>query len=510
MGYCEYLNVKEYTHIHQGLIDCKSIETVKESQCLLQATLNAIVDGIIVIDSRQNVCHYNDKFIEMWNLHDLNFCDKDQPDMIALILENLTNPEEYIEKESILRAKPEKESCDVFTLKDGRIFEKYSKPQWLDGQVVGRVLTFRDITRYRKSESAAKQSEEKFRMLLNNQNDGILLLNLDQSGMAENFIEANNLACEWLGCTRDELLTMSPGDISDMMPAVSTALYNNQKKKEDKGFLYKTVYFTSKDSQIQLEMDVHSFELNGQKVGLYIARDIAERKRLDNKMAHLERLNLVGEMAAGISHEVRNPMTTIRGFLQVLMSKKDCSQYFEYYKLMIEELDRANSIITEFLSLANERLSHRRLQSMNEIVRSLMPLIEADAIVANKYIKAELAEIPELLLDEKEVRQLILNLVRNGLDAMSPGGYLSIRTFIEDDKVVLSIKDQGMGIDPKILEKIGTPFFTTKEQGTGLGLAICYRIAARHHATINVESSNKGTTFFIKFNNASNSLVSAH
>ncbi|MBC8016340.1 MAG: PAS domain S-box protein [Sporomusaceae bacterium] len=509
MGYCEYLNVKEYTDIHQGLIDCKSIETVKESQCILQATLNAIVDGIIIMDCKQNIYHYNDKLIEMWNINDSIFADKDQPDIIALILKNLKNPEEYIEKERVLCTQPEKESCDVFTLKDGRIFERYSKPQWLDGQAVGRVLTFRDITGYRKSESAAQQSEEKFRMLLNNQNDGILLLNIDENGIAENFIEANNLACKWLGCTRDELLAMSPENIGDMMPAVSTALYNNQNNREDNEFLYKTVYFTSKDSQIQLEMDVHSFELNGHKVGLYIARDIAERKRLQNKMAHLERLNLVGEMAAGISHEVRNPMTTIRGFLQVLMNKKECSKYLEYYKLMIEELDRANAIITEFLSLANERLSCRRLQNMNEIVKSLRPLIEADAIVANKYIKVELAEIPELLLDEKEIRQLILNLVRNGLDAMSPGDYLLIRTSMEGDKVVLSIKDQGMGIDPKVIEKIGTPFFTTKEQGTGLGLAICYRIAVRHHAAINVESSNKGTTFFIKFNKTS-SLASSH
>ena len=510
VGYREYINVKEYVGIHQGLIGYKSIGTVKKSQCLLQSTLEAAVDGIIIIDCKQTISHYNYKFIEMWNIHDSIFTDEGQPDIITRMLKKLKNPKEYVEKESILCAQPEKESCDVFTLKDGRIFERYSKPQWFDSQVVGRVLTFRDVTKYRKSESAAQQSEEKFRMLLNNQNDGILLLSLDQNGIAESFIEANNLACHWLGATRDELLTMSPGEIGDMMPAVSTALYNNQVNQADNGILHKTIYFTSKDNQIQLEMDVHDFELNGQKVGLYIARDIAERKRLETKMAHLERLNLVGEMAAGISHEVRNPMTTIRGFLQMLMNKKECSTYFEYYKLMIEELDRANSIITEFLSLASERLSCRRPQNMNEIVRSLVPLIEADAIVSNKYIKVELAEIPELLLDEKEIRQLILNLVRNGLDAMSPGGYLSIQTSAEDDKIVLSIKDQGMGIDPKVLEKIGTPFFTTKEQGTGLGLAICYRIAARHHASISVESSNQGTTFFIKFNKVSNSLESAH
>lgn len=508
MNYCEYLNAKEYIEIHQGLIDYKSIETVKESQCILQATLNAILDGILIIDSKQNICRYNDKFIEMWNIQDSVLADKGHLDIITSMLQKLKNPEEYVEKESILCAQPERESYDAFTLKDGRTFERYSKPQWLENRVVGRVLTFRDVTNYRKLESAAQQNEEKFQMLLNNQNDGILLLSVDQNGVAENIIEVNDLACQWLGRSRYELLTMSPGDIANMIPAVNTALYKNQGNEDDNKVVYKTMNLTSKDSQIQLEMDAHSFELTGRKVMLYIARDIAERKRLEMKMAHLERLNLVGEMAAGISHEVRNPMTTIRGFLQMLMNRKECNKYFDYYKLMIEELDRANSIITGFLSLAKERISCRRLQNMNEIVNSLVPLVEADAIVANKYIRLELAEIPNLLLDEKEIRQLILNLVRNSLDAMSPGDYLSIRTSMEDDKVVLSIQDQGRGIDPNVLEKIGTPFFTTKEQGTGLGLAICYRIAARHQAVINVESSNKGTTFSVKFNKTNSPVVS--
>ena len=185
-------------------------------------------------------------------------------------------------------------------------------------------------------------------------------------------------------------------------------------------------------------------------------------EKFQKEIAHLERLNLVGEMAAGIGHEVRNPMTTIRGFLQILIRKKECMKYWEYYKLMIEELDRANAIITEFLSLAKEGLVCRNFKNINLIIKSLVPLIEADAIIANKYIKLELSEIPDSLLDDKEIRQLILNLIRNGLDAMSPGGYLTIRTYMEDDEIILAIKDQGTGIVPEVLEKIGTPFFTTK------------------------------------------------
>lgn len=231
-----------------------------------------------------------------------------------------------------------------------------------------------------------------------------------------------------------------------------------------------------------------------------VITDISERKRFEKELARLDRLNLVGEMAAGIGHEVRNPMTTVRGFLQLYRKKDSFIQYKEIFDLMIDELDRANSIITEFLSLAKNKVVNLTLQDLNTILTNLSPLIQADAIQFDKYINLQLEEIPELPLDEKEIRQLILNLVRNGLEAMSSGGNLAIRTYIEGQEMVLSVQDQGKGIEPDILEKIGTPFFTTKDSGTGLGLAVCYGIAARHNAVINIKTSPKGTTFLVMFN----------
>ena len=110
-----------------------------------------------------------------------------------------------------------------------------------------------------------------------------------------------------------------------------------------------------------------------------------------------------------------------------------------------------------------------------------------------------LGEIPEIKLDEKEIRQLLLNLVRNGLEAMHPGGIVTIKTTYHKNIVALAITDQGTGIPKDILENIGKPFVTTKATGTGLGLATCYQIANRHNATINIETSRQGTTFTINF-----------
>ncbi|CCO08529.1 putative Histidine kinase [Desulforamulus hydrothermalis Lam5 = DSM 18033] len=228
-------------------------------------------------------------------------------------------------------------------------------------------------------------------------------------------------------------------------------------------------------------------------------RDITGRKENDQKLARLDRLNLVGQMAAGLAHEIRNPLTTVRGFLQILGEKADCRQYKKYYALMIEELDRANGIISEFLSLARNKKANLRLHNLNDILRAVSELIRADALNSNKNVIIQTAPLPDLLLDAKDIRQLLLNLVRNGLEAMAPGGTLTVKTYLDKQEVVLAVQDQGSGIDPSVIEKLGTPFLTTKETGTGLGLAVCYGIARRHGAAIDFTTGSEGTTFYVKF-----------
>ncbi|MDA8096484.1 MAG: PAS domain S-box protein [Desulforudis sp.] len=243
------------------------------------------------------------------------------------------------------------------------------------------------------------------------------------------------------------------------------------------------------------------FDNNGNLVGaIETMRDITERKQMEKQMAYLDRLDLIGEMAAGIAHEIRNPMTSVRGFLQLFGEKAELSKYKSYFDLMIQELDRGNAIITEFLSLAKGKVINLKKQDLNTIVNSLLPLIQADAATRDNYIYTDLGDIPPLLLDSSEMRQLILNLSRNGLEAMLPGGNLTIKTYDEGESVVLAVQDEGQGIPPEIIEKIGAPFFTTKDYGTGLGLAVCYRIALRHDATIKVDTGSAGTTVFVRFN----------
>ncbi|MFZ5644963.1 MAG: PAS domain S-box protein [Bacillota bacterium] len=243
-------------------------------------------------------------------------------------------------------------------------------------------------------------------------------------------------------------------------------------------------------------IDITTGELAG--ILTYV-RDVTEKVKMEQEMARMERFHLIGQMAAGIGHEIRNPMTTVRGFIQLLGNKKEYKAQREYFNLMLSELDRANSIITEYLSLAKNRVVDLKDQNLSDIIKTLQPLIYAEAMDAGINFVLETGSVPNLLLNENEIRQLILNLVKNALESMDFGGSLKISTFVRNSDVILAVHDQGPGIPSEILDQIGTPFFTTKDTGTGLGLAVCYGIASRHNAEITIDTGPGGTTILVRF-----------
>jgi PAS domain S-box-containing protein len=228
--------------------------------------------------------------------------------------------------------------------------------------------------------------------------------------------------------------------------------------------------------------------------------EIKERDKLQSQLRHLDQLNLVGQMAAGLAHELRNPMTTIKGFFQLLENNKEFENYKGIFNLMVSEMDRMNQIISEFLNLSKNKMVHKKKGNLNDLILSISPLIENDFILSDHNLNLNLKpDIPFVFIDENEIKQLILNLVRNGREAMSKGKTLSISTNFTDDFIILAIQDEGTGIKSEILEEISKPFFTTKSNGTGLGLSICYSIAQRHNAKIEFKSTSAGTIFYVKF-----------
>lgn len=239
--------------------------------------------------------------------------------------------------------------------------------------------------------------------------------------------------------------------------------------------------------------------VGNEKFFLTTAVDITEKKKIEDRIWKMDRLNLLGQMAASISHEIRNPLNSVHGMLQLLRFKDSENIYKKEFEIMIKELLRANSAIDEFLSLGKDKPIKIEKCNLNDIVQNLNPLISSDAIINIKNINLELDSIPDLLLDEGEMRQLILNMVRNGLESMDARKSLTIKTFHDEDSVVIAFRDEGKGISPEIIQKLGTPFFTTKENGTGLGLAICFKIVERNNGYIKIDSGVDGTTFYVHF-----------
>jgi PAS domain S-box-containing protein len=242
------------------------------------------------------------------------------------------------------------------------------------------------------------------------------------------------------------------------------------------------------------------YESNGEiSEALYVVQDMTELEMLRSEMGNVERLSLVGQMAAGITHEIRNPMAVVRGFLQLMREKSPVS-LDHYYRIVMEELDRANGIINDFLSLAQNRIVEKEEGHLHSLVEELEPLLWADANLRGQSIELKLGDcVPNLYLNPKEIKQLILNLARNGMEAMDEKGVLTILTRSDGEYVEVEVRDTGQGIPAERIGKLFEPFFTTKAKGTGLGLSLCKRIVERHHGTISVHSvEGEGTSFIIK------------
>lgn len=216
-----------------------------------------------------------------------------------------------------------------------------------------------------------------------------------------------------------------------------------------------------------------------------------------------EKMHIVGELAAGMAHEIRNPLTSIRGFLQLLQNKydKDAVEQ-EYFSIIFEELERINSIIKEFLSLSKPSQPQLQIMPFDQLVSEALVLAEQEAIIYEVSLVSNIPpDLPLLCLNPSHIKQVILNITNNAIQATGPGGKVVISVYIDitSNCIVTLIEDDGPGISPEKLPLIFEPFYTTKEYGTGLGLTLSSRIIEGHGGNIEVTSKvGKGSCFIIK------------
>lgn len=497
-----YYSLSAYPYLNGITVffrDIKQEKQIKNNLIQLAAIVESSKDAIISMTLEGVISTWNYAAENMFGYKDKEIIGKHNS---ILVPEGLIDAEHSLD---IFSSKNKSNSFETERItKQGLIINVLLSVAPLvdeNGKVYGTSTIFHDITDRIKLEKKLKeeiiqrkQSEAYLKAIFDNSKLGIGTTTFD--GKIQ---KCNRAIEEMLGYSQEELSSMDwmtithPEDIKKDMD-FSYELFNG-----NRDYYEIEKRYVKKDGTILWASLTIAQSKEPYEFAIAFIQDITQKKLYEEQMVKFDRLNLIGEMAAGISHEVRNPLTTVRGFLQILQNKEECLNYRDYFILMIEELDRANAIITEFLSIGKNTPTDLNLQNLNIIVESLKPLIEADAYTQDKYLRIELSQVPSLLLNSKEIRQLILNLCRNGLEAMNAGGTLTIKTLLEGQNIILAIEDEGEGIKSEVLEKLGTPFFTTKKDGTGLGLGICYGIASRHNASISIETRPEGTTFYVRF-----------
>ena len=230
-----------------------------------------------------------------------------------------------------------------------------------------------------------------------------------------------------------------------------------------------------------------------------IRNDITERKKTEEVLHRQDKLAAVGQLAAGVAHEIRNPLTSMKGYAEFLTLDEKDPERLEFINIILDEIERVNTIVEDFMVLAKPKMVELEEKNVVPVIKNVVSLLEFEA--RKKHVKLSFDcphEIIQIECDENRLKQVFLNFIKNGIEAMPNGGELHVRTMIQNNNVQISIQDTGVGIPKEKLIQLGEPFYTTKKNGNGLGLMVSFKIIENHNGKVFVESEpNKGTTFNI-------------
>ncbi|WCN36271.1 ATP-binding protein [Aneurinibacillus uraniidurans] len=234
-------------------------------------------------------------------------------------------------------------------------------------------------------------------------------------------------------------------------------------------------------------------------ISIYLIEEMIQNKRIRQEIQRAEKMYIVGELAAAMAHEIRNPITVIQGFTQLFIKNQiPENKRAEYLQLVVEELGRVELIITEYLSLAKPEKEAKTQIEMGELVREVIMIIEPFGLLKNVEIQSAVPSPLYLSADPVKIKQCLINIMKNGIEAIEGNGVLRIHVEKKNNDLVIEIHDTGIGMTPEETSQLGMPFYSTKKKGTGLGTMISYRIVEGLNGRINVTSEKgKGTCFSI-------------
>ncbi|WP_417897572.1 ATP-binding protein [Bacillus haimaensis] len=233
---------------------------------------------------------------------------------------------------------------------------------------------------------------------------------------------------------------------------------------------------------------------------MLIIENLNMQMNLQRELQRSEKLKVVSELAASVAHEVRNPMTSTRGFLQLMSRDENLSEsQKKYIEISIGELDRAQAIIQDYLSLAKPNKMEFNVMNLTKEIENVVQLMSTYANIQSITFQHSIEDEIYIKANKDEVKQVLINIIKNGIEAIGEGGTISLHAFLEKENAVIEIADDGIGMTSSQLSKIGTPFYSTKDMGTGIGLTISFQIVQLLKGRIDVSSEHeKGTTFRIR------------
>ncbi|MBL8826552.1 MAG: PAS domain S-box protein [Planctomycetaceae bacterium] len=489
----------------------QSQANLSQSVSRLKATLESTADGILVVDLEGRMVEFNEQFVKTWRMPPELLVRGRDTDLVALanqdlamrhIFEQLSDPQAFIDRVQVLYAAPLQTSFDVIPFKDGRMIERFSRPQLIDGRAVGRVWSFRDVTDRHRAEQSLRKSEKEFRTLA--QHLPAIITRIDRS-LRIHYI--NDAVSSLLGLEPTDIIGRSLGELG--LPETFVAERAKEIQHAIATGVSTRVRHTLTHSGSESHYDVQYVperDEAGTVVGLLtISVDITAQKQLEDQLRQSQKMEAIGRLAGGIAHDFNNLLTVILASSELLATSLPGVQ--ESVLREVQEIrhaaQRATGLTRQLLAFSRQQMLKPVVLDPNEVVsrtESLLHRVIGEDITLTTSLSANLGLIEA---DPGQLEQVLINLAINARDAMPRGGTLSIATRRQVEAtgeawVELRVTDTGVGIPSEVLPRIFDPFFTTKEvgKGTGLGLAVVHGIVEQSGGKVRVQSQpGEGTTF---------------
>ncbi|MFU1992401.1 PAS domain S-box protein [Priestia megaterium] len=476
----------------------KELEYTKEQ---LESFINHHMDAVIITDLEGQILRVNEAYEKVYGWKSHEVIGKKYYDIAGAFSKDV--------HENIKKTVAEKEAINrvevVRARKDGSLVDlRITISPIFNGkdELVGLSGVCVDISEAKKAKQELdllhrklKESELKYRTLFEYANDAIYLLEIGSDHFPARFVEVNEAGCKRFGYTREELLStpchgIIPRD-SDIVQKTVEEIRN--------GNLSFTLQsqFTFKSGEIKkLEYSGKLFNIENKKVLLIVSRDRTEYLKTEELLQKSEKLAAVGQLATAIAHEIRNPLTAIKGFMQ-LLTEKASKEELTYMNIISSEIERIEMITDEFMSVAKPQAVTFQSIDLQLLIQQVILLLQPQATMKNIFIELNsYGEMPFVYCESNQMKQVFINILKNAIEAMPSGGEIKVELRKKDNNHIhIQIIDEGVGISKERIKHLGEPFYSIKEDGIGLGLMICFNIIQQHKGTLSIESEvNKGTS----------------